>query len=68
MDFPPHKYLRCDEAADLLRLAPATLRDWRHKGRGPRTVKIGGRVLWPTDGIREFILAAEAAEADRGQP
>lgn len=29
------------EAAALLRVQPVTLRQWRHRGRGPRFVRLG---------------------------
>ena len=35
------KMLSNAEAASLLGLAPYTLRLWRHKGKGPRYVKLG---------------------------
>jgi hypothetical protein len=34
------------EAAALLRTPPATLRYWRHLGTGPRSFKIGRRVMY----------------------
>lgn len=35
------KMLSSPEAAQLLGVAPYTLRLWRHKGKGPRYVKLG---------------------------
>ena len=35
------KVLNNSEAAALIGIAPATLRFWRCKGRGPRFVKLG---------------------------
>jgi predicted DNA-binding transcriptional regulator AlpA len=34
------------EAAEMLRTSPATLRYWRHVGTGPRSAKIGRRVVY----------------------
>ena len=34
------------EAAELLRAPVATLRYWRHLGTGPRSFRLGGRVLY----------------------
>jgi predicted DCC family thiol-disulfide oxidoreductase YuxK len=38
--------LTIDEAAQLLRAPVATLRYWRHLGTGPRSLKIGRRVMY----------------------
>jgi excisionase family DNA binding protein len=52
--------LTTDEAAELLRIRPQTLRMWRHAGRGPRSFKIGARVLYAETDVRAFIEAARA--------
>ena len=38
--------LTITEAADLLRAPVATLRYWRHLGTGPRSFRLGRRVLY----------------------
>ena len=40
------RLLTSDEAADLLRLRPATLRAWRCRGAGPPYHKVGDRVRY----------------------
>lgn len=40
------KYLEADEVADLLKVKRQTLSAWRHYGKGPRSVKLGGRVVY----------------------
>ena len=43
------------EAAERLGLSVATLRAWRHRGKGPRFVRLGRAVRYlPTD-VAEFI-------------
>ena len=45
------------EAAERLGLSVATLRAWRHRGKGPRFVRLGRAVRYlPTD-LAEFIRA-----------
>jgi excisionase family DNA binding protein len=53
--------LTTDEAAEMLRLRPQTLRMWRHAGRGPQSFKIGSRVLYAKDDVLAYIEAAKAA-------
>jgi hypothetical protein len=31
-----------------------TLAIWRHRGKGPRYTKAGGKVLYPLDGLEEW--------------
>ncbi len=54
------------EAAQLLRAPVATLRYWRHLGTGPRSFRLGRRVLYRRDDLHAWIdhQRAEAA-ADR---
>lgn len=50
------------EAAQFLRLAPATLRSWRHQGRGPQSFNFGGRIFFKTKDL-EAWAAAQYAQA-----
>jgi predicted DNA-binding transcriptional regulator AlpA len=46
--------------AELLGIKPQTLRSWRHLGKGPRYVRIGGprgRVMYEAAAIVEWIAA-----------
>ena len=45
------------EAAELLRAPVATLRYWRHLGTGPRSFRLGRRVLYRSDDRRSWIDA-----------
>ena len=40
------KLLTITEAADIVRAPVATLRYWRHLGTGPRSFRLGRRVLY----------------------
>jgi excisionase family DNA binding protein len=59
--------LTMTEAADLLRAPVATLRYWRHLGTGPRSFRLGRRVLYRRDDLHAWIdhQRAEAAAARR---
>jgi excisionase family DNA binding protein len=47
--------LTITEAADLLRAPVATLRYWRHLGTGPRSFRLGRRVLYRRDDLHNWI-------------
>ena len=47
------------ETADMLRIKPETLTTWRHKGEGPKYVRVGRRtVRYPREQIFQFVLAS----------
>lgn len=50
-----HDLLTITEAADLLRAPVATLRYWRHLGTGPRSFRLGRRVLYRRDDLHAWI-------------
>jgi predicted DNA-binding transcriptional regulator AlpA len=56
------KLLTTDEVAEILRKSPAQLSWMRHKGSGPRSAKIGGRVMYRETDIVEYVNAAFEAE------
>ncbi len=57
------------EAAELLRAPVATLRYWRHLGTGPRSFRLGRRVLYRADDLRSWIDVQHGRVAnDRGEP
>lgn len=49
--------LTITEAADLLRAPVATLRYWRHLGTGPRSFRLGRRVLYRRDDLQSWVEA-----------
>jgi hypothetical protein len=49
------KLLTITEAADILRSPVATLRYWRHLGTGPRSFRLGRRVLYRYDDLTTWI-------------
>lgn len=44
-----------ERAAELLSMTPGALRDLKHKGRGPRAVKIGRRTFFAYIDLVDFV-------------
>ena len=44
-------------AAEVLRLAPATLSCWRSNGKGPQFVKCGAAVRYRAKDLEEWIVS-----------
>ncbi len=53
--------LTITEAAEVLRAPVATLRYWRHLGTGPRSFRLGRRVLYRRDDLHARIDARREA-------
>lgn len=51
-------YLTTEEVATALRTPTETVRYWRHAGKGPRSFKVGRRVLYALEDVEAFIAAA----------
>ena len=49
------KYLTTAEVAEELRMPAETVRYWRHVGMGPKSFKIGRRVLYAVEDVQTFI-------------
>lgn len=58
--------LKIPEAAALTGIPEATLRFYRHQGTGPRSFKLGRRVVYREDDVLAWI--EEQYEADRRDP
>ena len=46
------------EVADMLGLAVATLRAWRHRGKGPRFLRLGRSVRYFPSDVADFVRAS----------
>lgn len=46
--------LTTEEVAAYFRTVPATVRYWRHVGKGPRSLRVGRRVLYRTSDVRAW--------------
>lgn len=49
------RIITLDEVADLLRTPAATLRYWRHCGTGPKSFKVGRRVMYRHVDVTEWL-------------
>jgi DNA-binding transcriptional MerR regulator len=58
-------YLTTADVGELLRTPPETVRYWRHIGTGPRSFKVGRRVLYAIEDVETFIAAARSGTRDR---
>jgi DNA-binding transcriptional MerR regulator len=58
--------LTITEAAELLRAPVATLRYWRHLGTGPRSFRLGRRVLYRRLDLQVWLDKQRDAEGRRG--
>ena len=52
------EYLTTDELAEALRTSVETVRYWRHVGKGPRSFKVGRRVLYDRRDVDAWISKA----------
>lgn len=55
-------YLTTVELAALLRKEPATIRQMRHRGTGPRGTRVGREVLYDRDDIDTWMQAKRDAD------
>ena len=53
------------EVSDLLGLSVATLRAWRHRGQGPRFLRLGRAVRYLPADLEDFVRAS-AVNASAG--
>ena len=59
------RILRLPEVAEMLELEPQTLYAMRSQGRGPKSFKLAGRVVYRESSVTEWIAQQEAAEDER---
>lgn len=52
------KLLTLDEVAELLRRTPKQIRHMRAAKTGPKSAKIGGRIMFREDDVNAYIEAA----------
>jgi hypothetical protein len=51
-------YMTTVEVATMLRTSPETVRYWRHVKQGPKSFKVGRRVLYAVEDVQTFINEA----------
>lgn len=52
--------LPTDDAAQFLGVATGTMRWWRHKGVGPKSFKVGGKVMYKRADLQAYLDAQYA--------
>lgn len=52
------KYLITEEVAELVRTSAESVRYWRHIGKGPKSFKVGRRVLYAAEDVEAFLAEA----------
>ena len=57
---PMSEYMTTAEVADLLRTSVETVRYWRHIKTGPKSFKVGRRVLYDRADVQAWIDDARA--------
>lgn len=57
------EYLTTAELAQKLRTPAETCRYWRHIGKGPKSFKVGRRVLYAIEDVEAFIAEARQETA-----
>lgn len=59
-----HRLMTMEEVSEETRIPINTLRFYRHKGTGPKSAKIGGRIMYLREDLEAWINAAfEAGES-----
>ena len=57
------EFLDTNEIAEAFATKPDTIRLWRREGRGPRWVRIEGRVLYSVADVQEWLATRETSES-----
>lgn len=57
------QYLTTADVATMLRTSAETVRYWRHVGKGPKSFKVGRRVLYAAKDVEAFIAEAQGVTA-----
>jgi DNA-binding transcriptional MerR regulator len=53
------------EAAEMLGIAAATLRNWRSQRRGPAWVRVGRRRLYDVRDLEQYLVAGRVDPGER---
>lgn len=60
------EYLTTQELAQKLRTSAETCRYWRHIGKGPKSFRVGRKVLYARSDVDAFIAEARGDAAKVG--
>ena len=53
------RYMTTAEVAEVTRTPAETVRYWRYVGKGPRSFKLGRRVLYAVEDVEAFMADAQ---------
>ena len=53
--FDPDRYYKTDSPELAVIATRGTMSQWRHRGEGPRYVRLGGRVLYRGEDLNRFL-------------
>lgn len=56
-------YMSTEEFAALVHTSPATIRYWRHVGKGPKAFRLGRRALYDRAEVLAWIEAEKTRQA-----
>jgi excisionase family DNA binding protein len=59
------QFMTVDEVADLCRTTPETVRYWRYAGSGPRSFKVGRRVLFAVEDVEKWLESARGLNSGK---
>jgi DNA-binding transcriptional MerR regulator len=61
------RFMTTTEVAELCRTSPESVRWWRHIGKGPKSFRVGRRVLYETTDVARWLDdLKDGSESDRG--
>jgi excisionase family DNA binding protein len=63
MQLAAEDYLTTDDLAAITRAPVSTVRYWRHIGAGPRSMKVGRRVLYRREDVETWLASKYDAGA-----
>lgn len=61
----PRTLLRIDQVSERTGIPERTLRWYRQQGTGPKSFRLGGRVVWDADDVDRWVDDQAAAGARR---
>ena len=56
-------FMTTHELAELVRAPDSTIRYWRHVGKGPKSFRLGKRILYDADEVRAWLEELQASSA-----
>jgi Helix-turn-helix domain len=66
MGEPDEKFLTAEEVAPILRITPGTLKKWSNRKKGPPSVLVGRRRLYPEAAFHLYLKGLAVNAGDPG--